>query len=279
MRTAPALDVRAHAPGAGVDLRQHDGAPVSRPDLFQAALMDFDVAAVDETSPDVWRVYFQTADERDRARTALARDFPDLRLDPVDVPDEDWAAQSQAGVRAVRVGNIIVAPPWDVPLVIPIKPSTGFGTGHHATTRLCLQALQGIEVRERAVLDVGTGSGVLAIAASLLGAGPVTGVDDDADATQAAWDNLALNPGSVVSLLTGDFRTLQLTAADVVLANLTGGLLIASARPLRQLVSAHGRLILSGFQTHEEAEVVDAFAAFTVERRLEEEGWVCLTLT
>src|SRR5688572_2031555 len=98
MRTAPALDVRADTPGTGIH-GQDDGGPVSRPDLFQAALMDFDVAAVDETSPDVWRVYFQTTDERDRARTALARDFPDLRLDPVDVPDEDWAARSQAGVR------------------------------------------------------------------------------------------------------------------------------------------------------------------------------------
>ena len=240
--------------------------------------MDFDVAAVDETEPDVWRVYFHTAGDRDRARTALARDFSDLRLESVDVPDEDWAARSQAGLRAVRVGNIVVAPPWDVPLVITIKPSTGFGTGHHATTRLCLQALQDIEVRDRTVVDLGTGSGVLAIAASRLGAATVTGVDDDADATQAAWDNLAVNPGAVVSLVTGDFRTLQLAPADIVLANLTGGLLIASAKPMRHLVAAHGRLILSGFQAHEEDEVVRAFAAFSVERRLEEEGWVCVTL-
>ena len=240
--------------------------------------MDFDVAAVDETSPDVWRVYFHTVEERDRARPALARDFPELRLEPVDVPDEDWAGRSQADVRAVRVGNIVVAPPWDVPLGITIKPSTGFGTGHHATTRLCLRALQDIEVRERTVVDIGTGSGVLAIAAALLGAATVTGVDDDADATQAAWENLALNSGAIVSLLTGDFRTLQLAPADVVLANLTGGLLIASVKPLRQLVNARGRLILSGFQTHEEDEVVRAFAAFSLERRLEEEGWVCVTL-
>ena len=263
MRTVPALDVR-----------EHD----ERAELFQAALTDFDIAAVDETSPDVWRVYFHTAEERDRAGAALARDFPGLRLSAVDVPDEDWAARSQADVRAVRVGNIIVAPPWDVPMVITIKPSTGFGTGHHATTRLCLQALQASEVRDRTVLDIGTGSGVLAIAASLLGADTVAGVDDDGDATRAAWDNLSLNPGATVALLTGDFRTLHLTPADVVLANLTGGLLIGSATPLRQLVNAHGRLVLSGFQVHEEDEVVRAFAAFSVERRLEEEGWVCVTL-
>ena len=268
MPTAPALDVHADAPGAGI----------SRPDLFQAALMDFDVAAVDETEPDVWRVYFHSVAERDRARSELARDFPELRLDAVDVADEDWAARSQAELRAVRVGKVIVAPPWDVPLVITIKPSTGFGTGHHATTRLCLQALQDIDVRERTVLDLGTGSGVLAIAASRLGAATVTGVDDDADATQASWDNLAANPGAVVTLMTGDFRTLELTPADVVLANLTGGLLVAAAKPLRQLVAARGRLVLSGFQTHEEDEVVRAFAAFSVERRLEEEGWVCVTL-
>jgi ribosomal protein L11 methyltransferase len=265
MRTAPALDVGVDDPGGT--------------DLLQAALMDFDVAAVDETSPTVWRVYFHTGDERDRARLALASDFPELRLEPVEVPDEDWAARSQADVRAIRAGNIIVAPPWDVPLVITIKPSTGFGTGHHATTRLCLRALQEIEVADRSVLDLGTGSGVLAIAASRLGAMTVTGVDDDADATQAAWDNLALNPGAVVTLLTGDFRTLQLSPADIVLGNLTGGMLIAAATLLRPLVTAHGRFVLSGFQVHEEDDVVRAFAAFSVERRLEEEGWVCVTLS
>ena len=154
----------------------------------------------------------------------------------------------------------------------------GFGTGHHATTRLCLRALQAVDIANRCVLDVGTGSGVLAIATHRLGAGDVTGIDDDADAIHAAWENLALNPGATVSLIVGDFRTTDLTPADLLLANLTGGLLIAAADRLRRLVNARGRLVLSGFMTHEEKDVAAAFAAFTVEHRAEEDGWVCLTL-
>jgi ribosomal protein L11 methyltransferase len=195
-----------------------------------------------------------------------------------DVADEDWATRSQENLRALRVGNVIVAPPWDVPTTIVIQPSMGFGTGHHATTRLCLAALQRLDLSGRSVLDVGTGSAVLAITASRLGAADVTGIDDDGDAIHAAWENLALNPGAAVSLVEGDFRTLELIPADVVLANLTGALLIAGAERLRRLVNARGRLILSGLMTHEEADVVSALSAFTVEQRSEEDGWVCVLL-
>lgn len=247
-------------------------------DAFQAALTDFDVAAIDETNPDAWRIYFHDAAERDRAVTSLRAACADLTLSPIDVEDEDWAACSQASLTRITVGRIIVAPPWDVPLLITIQPSMGFGTGHHATTRQCLAALQAIEVRDRTVLDVGTGSAVLAIAASLLGAADVTGIDDDADAIQAAWENLALNTGATVSLVIGDLRETALSRADVVCANITGGLIMASADRLQQLVAWGGRLILSGFQTHEEAAVAAAFPGWRVEHRGEEERWVALTL-
>jgi ribosomal protein L11 methyltransferase len=248
-------------------------------DLFQGALADFQIAAIDETSDDAWRVFFHAAAERDRAARLLAVAFPALSVEAIDVPDEDWAARSQAELRSIRVGNIIVAPPWDVPTTIVIQPSTGFGTGHHATTRLCLAALQRLELAGRSTLDVGTGSGVLAIAASRLGAAEVTAVDDDADAIHAAWENLALNQGAIVSLVEGDFRTLDLPAADIVIANLTGALLVAAAARLRRLTNAHGTLVLSGFMTHEANDVTAAFAAFQVAHRDEEDGWVAVTLT
>lgn len=255
-----------------------DSSSADLTELFQAALTDYDIPAIDETSEDAWRIFFLTDEARDQAAAALRTEFPTLSMQPVDVPDEDWAAKSQANLHAVQVGRVIVAPPWDVPATIVIQPSMGFGTGHHATTRLCLAALQRIDLAGRSVLDVGTGSGVLAITSSRLGATDVTGIDDDADAIHAAWENLALNAGVQVSLLVGDFRTDDVVPADIVLGNLTGGLLIASAERLRRLVNAHGSLILSGFMTSEERDVVAAFAAFTVEHRAEEDGWVCVTL-
>ena len=247
-------------------------------DALHAALASHDIAAIDEPSDDQWRIFFNDAADRDAALASLRAQMQTLRFDPLDVADENWAAGSQETLRAIQVGRIIVAPPWDAPLTIVIRPSMGFGTGHHATTRLCLAALQQISLDRCTVLDVGTGSAVLAIAASRLGAEEVTGIDDDQDAIQAAWDNLSLNPSAQVTLIVGDLRTTDLVPADVILANLTGGLLMQSADRLRALATANARLVLSGFTADEERDVLAAFGAFAVEHRGEEEGWICVTL-
>jgi ribosomal protein L11 methyltransferase len=243
-------------------------------------------------------VFFNNA-ERDRAAANLTRQFPDLSLRPLDVPDEDWVAKSQADLRAVRVGNIIVAPPWDTPhtgrlkldhssdfgtaglrrpVVITIKPSMGFGTGHHATTRLCLAALQRLDLQGKSAVDVGTGSAVLAMAASRLGAAPVVGIDDDANALQAAEENLTLNRGAEVTLTNADLRSASPGTFDLVTANLTGALLIEAASRLRGLAKPGGQVILSGFLKHEEPRVMAAYSGCTVIHRAEEEDWVCVSV-
>jgi ribosomal protein L11 methyltransferase len=275
MRTWPALEV-------GRLVETGDG----RLELFQAALLDYDVAAIDEAAADTWRVFFQTPSARDTAARGLAPQFPELTLQAVEIPDDDWAARSQAALRSVEVGHIVVAPPWDVPTpaapesrtVIVIQPSMGFGTGHHASTRLCLAALQQIDVGGRRVLDVGTGSGVLAIAASRLGAADVVAIDDDADAIRAARENLALNPGGRVQFQLMDVRSSGLSPCDIVIANLTGGLLRQAAGRLHDLTAASGRLILGGFLAHEEAEVRAAHSALALAARSQEDEWICITL-
>ena len=259
VRTWPALDVR------------------NIPEFLEAALTDYHVTAITEDD-EVWRVFFHDAEERDRAASGLRAAFDGLALEPVDVPDEDWAARSQASLRAVHVGRVIVAPPWDAPVTIVVQPSMGFGTGHHATTRLCLAAMQQVEMRGKTVIDVGTGSGVLAIAASLLGAANVIGMDEDVDAVSAARENLGLNPRARVTLQVGDLKEAAPANADVVLANLTGALLVSGADRLKQLTDSGGRLILSGFMAREERDVLQAFAPLSVEHRAQEEEWLCVTL-
>ncbi len=264
MRSWPALEISFDDPASD--------------ELLHAALLDFNIAAIEETTLTAWRVFFHSPADRDRAALALAQQFPDLTIDALDVPDEDWAARSQASLKAIEIGNIIVAPPWDLPTVIIIQPSMGFGTGHHATTRLCLAALQHIDLVGRRVLDVGTGSGVLAIAASLLGAGRAIGIDDDPDAIQSARENAALNPAANVEMRVTDLRSMPQERFDVVLANLTGGLLVQTARQLQALTSPSGMLILSGFMDHEEEAVRAAFSGLALRSRTNEDEWVCAVL-
>lgn len=278
MRTWPALSI------AGPNVGQPDD-PAS--ELLYAALSDYAVAAIDEPATDTVRAFFHDPSERDDASAALRQQFPALSISAVDVEDEDWAARSQAHLTPVHIGHIIVTPPWSADTVrstpgatpVVILPSMGFGTGHHATTRLCLAALQRADVRGRSVIDVGTGSGVLAIAASLLGASPVIALDDDEDAIQSARENLELNPGARVDLRVGDLRASTLGVADVVLANLTGTLLVQAAPQLETLVTPKGRLILSGLLDHEEAAVTSAFPRLTLLERGREDEWVCLEFT
>jgi ribosomal protein L11 methyltransferase len=119
---------------------------------------------------------------------------------------------------------------------------------------------------------------VLALAASLLGAANVIAFDDDEDAITAARENLTLNPRARVTMQVGDLRQAAAANADLVLANLTGALLVTAASQIKQLTDSGGRLILSGFLAREERDVIQAFAPLTVEQRGQEEEWVCVTL-
>jgi ribosomal protein L11 methyltransferase len=252
-------------------------------DLIQAFLIDFNVAAIQGPL-----FFFHSEGDRDGAIAALRDHFPAVDARPIDVRDEDWATRSQAALRAITVGSLTIAPPWDVPSgirdpgsgirTIVIQPSMGFGTGHHATTRLCLAAMQKIDFRGRSVIDVGTGSGVLAIAARLLGASGVLAIDDDPDAITAAEANVALNRESRIALEVADFRISEIGQFDVVIANLTGGLLIASADRVASFAMPGGRLVLSGFMNQEAADVLSTFHVCEVESRTREDEWVCVVL-
>jgi ribosomal protein L11 methyltransferase len=155
----------------------------------------------------------------------------------------------------------------------------GFGTGHHATTRLCLAALQTLDLADAFVLDVGTGSGVLAIAAERLGAARALGIDHDADAVQSAQENLGFNPvAGRVTFAVDDLQTATLPLADVVTANLTGALLVVSANSLLAAVRSGGTLIVSGLLAYEREDVVRALGGVTVVWEREEDGWVGLAV-
>ena len=280
-RLFPALDIEWSTP---VDSE--------RVEQLIAALDDEGPTAVEGRSSGV-AVFFPSDDRRDRA-LEIARAFaPEASVTAVSISDEAWAERSQASLTAIRVGRVIVTPPWarhDTPpsddaIVVTIVPSMGFGTGHHASTRLCLMLLQRLDVRGRSVLDVGTGSSVLAIAAWRLGAARVVGIDVDADALVSARENVELNAAdAAVELQSVDLADAsgQLGGSfDLVLANLTGAVLERYASALGSLVAPGGSLIVSGFQIGEDGDVLRVFehAAFTKQDRADEDGWVALRLS
>jgi ribosomal protein L11 methyltransferase len=262
------------------------------PDLVAAALDDSGVAAVHETGADDqprWRVFVSDPSQLARIAAELNAGFAHqgCRADIVEIEDEDWASRTQAHLTHVTIDRLVVAPPWDVPPqispdahLIVIPPSMGFGTGHHETTRLCLRLLQQLDLRKKRVLDVGTGSGVLAIAALLLGAANVEGIDCDEDALASARQSLAVNGlTGRIRFRAGDFRVEQTAAADVVTANLTGGLLTAAAPALASLVPDGGTWILSGFQRHETPTVLEVFAPYArLQRQASEGDWDAVVL-
>jgi ribosomal protein L11 methyltransferase len=291
---APALEVTfvAARPDATVAQqgRQAGGHPFLRERLY-ALLDDFEPVAIHEDdSGDTWRVFFRSTVQRDAAAAQLSAAVAPhlLRTSALDVPDEDWARRSQQNLTAIEVDGLVVAPPWDVPRatskpIIIIEPSTGFGTGHHATTRLCLRLLQRRELRGARVIDIGTGSGVLALAAWKLGAKDVVAIDNDPDALDNARGNIARNGGAgVIDIICDDLNTLKLQPADTVLANLTAGVLVRYAAALLTLARPNGHLILSGFAPdHLFAAIQPAFAGTQVIEELAEGDWsaICLQLT
>lgn len=273
MRSYPALRVRAAVPSPDFS------------DLVAAAFDGFGVVALQETGEgrDVC-AFFADGGVREAAAASLREALPDVSIEALEVPDEDWATRSQASLTAIRVGKLTVAPPWDTPsgsaaATVVILPSMGFGTGHHATTRLCLRALQDESMAGKRVLDVGTGSGVLALAAAKLGAAGVTAIDNDPDAIANARENAALNHLRVNLRCEGLGPHVPAGGPfDVVLANLTGATLIQHAAALERACAGGGALIVSGLREEEEAGVRDRFVRRVVSRS-EEDGWLCLVLT
>lgn len=206
------------------------------------------------------------------------------------VNEEDWAEAWKEHFPVLRVGRrMVVQPTWrEHPaapdeVIISLDPGMAFGTGLHPSTRLCLAGLEALAdeglVADASVLDVGCGSGILAIAAGLLGARAILAVDTDPLAVETTLANARLNGlsraidarrGSVPD----DARTF-----DVVLANLVASVLIQLAPDLARVAAAdHGRLLASGIFHDREAEVTRAFenVGLRVVARAAEADWVAL---
>lgn len=207
------------------------------------------------------------------------------------VEGDDWREAYKVYFKATRIGSrLVVRPPWedyaarDGDVVLTLDPGMAFGTGTHETTRLVLEALEGQVRSGMSVLDVGCGSGILAIAALLLGAGRALAIDLDPEAVRVAAENCAINglaDRCRVERASGDGRDQPLAHGErypLVLANIETRVLVPAAGALTACLQPAGVLILSGILAPERDRVLAAYAPLQTLAVCELGGWVALVL-
>lgn len=265
--------------------------------------LDVDAFSHDEIrhpSTSTVKAYFRADDDMD-ARLAETRAFLDdlaVRHPGLTIPgpslstvrSEDWSSSWKANFKPLRVGRrLLVVPTWEEAharpddIVLRLDPGMAFGTGGHETTRLCLALLERIMdempiTLTPAVLDLGTGSGILAMAAVQLGAGHVCAVDIDPQAIEVALENLALNGlAEAVECSTTPLESLT-GSYDVILANILAEELVRLAPHLVDRLAQGGMLVLSGILAEKEGLVRSGFASQPLEyRETQTDGeWVAL---
>lgn len=201
------------------------------------------------------------------------------------IAEEPWAEVWKSYFRPTRVGRVLLTPTWEDArpgpgeVLVRLDPGMAFGSGAHATTRLCLLALQQEMPAGGRVLDIGTGSGILAIAAARLGASRVLAIDNDPDVIPIARANVELNGVSdIVTVCEGDVGVVSEAGWHAVIANIAPDPVADAAPRVRALLSAGGAYIGGGIPASRSGEVQHALAAtgFRVEWVLCEEEWVAI---
>ncbi len=240
----------------------------------------------------VWRIdaYPTSEEEADGLRASLAR-FAELKVTTEALADADWLAMALSGLPPVRAGRFFVygmhdrgrAPANTVNL--RIEAGAAFGTGHHGTTVGCLLAYDRLRRRRRfeKVLDVGTGTGVLAIAAARTGARVTVGTDIDPVSVRIARENARVNRATSRFICSGDLASPLVrghSPYDLVFANILARPLATLAQPIKRALKPGGVVILSGLLRAQARYVLAAYRSrsFILQRRLNRDAWTTLVL-
>ena len=225
-----------------------------------------------------------------RAQLAAFTDGTGLEPDTRVVADEDWAENWKQYYKPIEIGEkLLILPRWEpIPenpqrLILRLDPGLAFGTGGHATTRMCLEALEKYSAPEKFVLDLGCGSGILGIGALVLGCAYCAGCDVDPKSPESAAENAKLNGirESIYKMYTGDIigdeglRAELGSGYDIVLANIVSDVIIPLAPHVPAFMSRSGVFITSGIIDGRQAEVAAALGAagFEISEHMHEDEW------
>lgn len=241
---------------------------------------------------DIWRIdAFPTSEEEVEALTTRLAEHPGVTVKVEPLADADWLAMSLSGLPPVRAGRFFVYGAHDQGRVPPnavnlkIDAGAAFGTGHHGTTVGCLVAYDELLKRERfeKVLDVGCGTGVLAIAAARTGAALAVGTDIDAPSVRIANENAKLNQANARFVHASGLNDMKVRAGapyDLVFANILAPPLVALSQDIKMSLRIGGVAILSGLLRTQERRVSAAYLSrgFRLERRIHRDAWSALVL-
>lgn len=295
-----AVTVSSEGEEAVADLFYQLGCPgvsVDDPELIRSYIESGDwdyhsFGEVELTGTSVVKGYFPEDEELTEKLTKLDLGIRELlqrsvhwviQAKGISLKEEDWETAWKAYFKPIRVGeHFLIKPSWELveplegDIVLELDPGMAFGTGTHATTTLCLRTLEGIIKPGQRVFDLGTGSGILAIAAAKLGAN-VEAVDLDSVAIRVAQENVELNRvNDRVRVVRGDLGSVLTGQADVVIANIIADVILILLSDLKRILHPDGEFLASGIIENRADDVAEGLkeAGFEIMERVEDSGWI-----
>lgn len=276
-------DILLAAGCAAVTYKDNQDQPIFEPELGTTPLWDSTVITG----------LFAAEQDLDKTlefiKQAQGQLFPDVPLAPIQteiLEDKDWERTWMDGYKPMRFGERLwVCPSWMEPpeptaANLMLDPGLAFGTGTHPTTALCLEWLDSQDLKDKNVTDFGCGSGILGIAALLLGAKHVLAIDIDPQALQATLDNLERNKLAMSTLDAFLPEKAPSAQTEVLVANILAGPLIELAPQISERVSVGGKLCLSGLLEHQGNEILETYSQwFQLDEPKINDGWIRVTGT
>ena len=194
--------------------------------------------------------------------------------------DEDYIQQARENFDQIFVRDFIITPSWKEysgdKMKIILDPGMAFGTGQHETTKLSLDLMQDIDIKGKRVFDIGTGSGILAIGASLLGASEIEACDIDEGAVKAAKENAKVNNIHNIKSFYGDLLEFGSGKYDLIISNILSGIIIELLEDLPSYIHKDSQMIFSGILVEEKDKMTEVFkeAGFSILKEKEEGDWI-----
>lgn len=255
-------------------------------DILMVELGDLGYDSFEETAGGV-KAYVpsNTFDEAALSKLMTLRDpHVNASWTSIEIPDRNWNAEWESSFQPVEVGKEVriraefhpSKPGFTHELVI--TPRMAFGTGHHATTRMMVQAMLGLDLAGRTVCDLGCGTGVLAILAERMGAGPQVAIDIDQQAVDNARENVERNGCTAIAVEKGDASSLVGRTFDVILANIERNVLLQAMPLMYDALNPGGALFLSGFVVTDRHMLAQRAkeTGLTLAERMNEGDWALL---